>query len=202
MTPFTTLEAVAVPLPQSDINTDQILPGRFLRKQRAEGFGQYFFHDLRFSEDGSELPGFILNRPAYRRAQITVSGANFGCGSSREMAVWAVGDYGVRALVAPSFGDIFRANCIRNALLPVVLPAGVVQGLLDQLAQAPGSTIAVDLPQQTVTGADGRPHGFDIDPFHKKCLVQGIDGLDYTLRLADRITAYESRSRDEALAQR
>jgi 3-isopropylmalate/(R)-2-methylmalate dehydratase small subunit len=136
----------------------------------------------------------VLNQAPYRQAQITVSGANFGCGSSREMAVWAVSDWGIRALIAPSFGDIFRANCIRNALLPIVLPATVVQSLLAQITQAPGTTLSVDLPAQTVTGADGRAHSFDIDPFHKKCLVQGIDGLDYTLRLADRITEYERRT--------
>jgi 3-isopropylmalate/(R)-2-methylmalate dehydratase small subunit len=122
-----------------------------------------------------------------------VAGSNFGCGSSREMAVWAVGDYGVRALIAPSFGDIFRANCIRNALLPVVLSEPAVRSLLAQITEAPGTMLGVDLPEQTVTGADGRLHRFDIDPFHKKCLVQGLDGLDYTLRLADHITAYESR---------
>jgi 3-isopropylmalate/(R)-2-methylmalate dehydratase small subunit len=195
MQPFLQLEAVALPLPTANINTDQIIPARFLRKQRADGFGQYLFNDLRYDDEQRERPGFILNQAPYRPSQIIVAGANFGCGSSREMAVWAIADYGVRALIAPAFADIFYNNCMRNAVLPVVLPAEAVATLLGLLDAAPGRTMAVDLEQQLVTAGPGQQYRFEIDPFNKKCLLQGIDEMDYTLRFADRIAAYEERER-------
>jgi 3-isopropylmalate/(R)-2-methylmalate dehydratase small subunit len=195
MQPFLQLEAVALPLPTANINTDQIIPARFLRKQRADGFGQYLFNDLRYDDEQRERPGFILNRAPYRASRIIVAGANFGCGSSREMAVWAIADYGVRALIAPAFADIFYNNCMRNAVLPVVLPAEAVATLLGLLDAAPGRTLAVDLEQQLVTAGPGQQYRFEIDPFNKKCLLQGIDEMDYTLRFADRIAAYEERER-------
>jgi 3-isopropylmalate/(R)-2-methylmalate dehydratase small subunit len=195
MQPFTRFAAVALPLPLADINTDQILPARFLRKQRADGFGQYLFHDIRFDENYVEKPEFLLNKTPYRDAKIIVAGPNFGCGSSREMAVWAVADYGVRVLISPKFGDIFYSNCIRNGLLPLTLPADDVQTITQLLQTAPGQQVEVDLERQIV-GAGGHEYAFDIDPFNKKCLVQGIDEISFTLRLVEHIDAYEQHKRD------
>jgi 3-isopropylmalate/(R)-2-methylmalate dehydratase small subunit len=195
--PFKKLRAAAVPYPGINVDTDQILPARFLSKPRAGGFAQYLFHDLRFEDGGAERPGFILNRPDYRQARILVGEDNFGCGSSRENAVWAVCDYGFRAVVAPSFGDIFYANSLKNGLLPVVMPRGVVSALIASLLAKPDLTIEVDLASQRLTDAEGRPHPFDIDQFSKHCLLEGIDELDYTLAQMDRIDAFARRRAEE-----
>jgi 3-isopropylmalate/(R)-2-methylmalate dehydratase small subunit len=195
MQPFTHLDAVALPLPQADINTDQILPARFLRKQRADGFGQYLFHDIRFDDAHHERPECVFNQTPYRSAKIIVAGSNFGCGSSREMAVWAVGDAGIRALISPKFGDIFYSNCIRNGLLPLTLPSADVQAILDLLQCSPGDRVAVDLGRQIV-GAGGHEYAFSIDPFNKKCLMQGIDEISFTLNIAQHIDDYERRERE------
>jgi 3-isopropylmalate/(R)-2-methylmalate dehydratase small subunit len=191
MEPFTSIEATAVPMAQPHVDTDQILPARFLHKPRRDGFGQYLFHDLRFAADGSENAGFLLNQPPYRGARILVAAQNFGCGSSRENAVWALCDYGFRVVIAPSFGDIFRNNCLKNGLLPVVLPPDVVDGLLASLAAVPGSSVHVDLALQTITTPDGARHTFDVDPFARHCLLNGVDELDYTLSRMDEILAFE-----------
>ncbi len=179
---FTTLEAVAMPIAQPNVDTDQIIPARFLQKLRKDGFGQYLFHDL------AENPDFVLNRPAYREARILVAEQNFGCGSSRENAVWALYDRGFRVVIAPSFGDIFFTNCLKNGLLPVVLPTDVVDDLLPSLR---GQSLKVDLESQLVTLPDGAGHHFDIDPFARHCLLNGIDELDYTLSLMQEIAAFE-----------
>jgi 3-isopropylmalate/(R)-2-methylmalate dehydratase small subunit len=191
MEPFTPIEATAVPIAQSNVDTDQILPARFLHKLRRHGFGQYLFHDLRFAADGSENAGFVLNHPRYREARILVAAQNFGCGSSRENAVWALCDYGFRVVIAPGFGDIFHSNCLKNGLLPVVLPPDVVAGLLQSLVAIPGSSVHVDLALQTVTASDGARHTFDVDPFARHCLLNGVDELDYTLSRMDEIIAFE-----------
>jgi 3-isopropylmalate/(R)-2-methylmalate dehydratase small subunit len=188
---FTPLDAVAVPFAQPNIDTDQIIPARFLQKLRRDGFGQYLFHDLRFCADGSENPAFILNQPAYRAARILVAEQNFGCGSSREHAVWALYDYGFRVAIAPSFGDIFCYNCLKNGVLPVVLPHDIVGGLLASLQAAPGQTFQADLASQTIVFPDGVRHEFAIDPFAKYCLLNGIDELDYTLSRMDEIEEFE-----------
>jgi 3-isopropylmalate/(R)-2-methylmalate dehydratase small subunit len=193
LTPFEHLDAVAVPIARPNVDTDQILPARFLQKPRADDFGAYLFRDLRFRKDGSEEPAFVLNDPAYRGARIVVAGRNFACGSSREHAVWALYDYGVRAVVAPSFGDIFASNALKNGLLPIRLLETAVDAMLAQVQARPGSRIVVDLAPQTVTAPDGTAHGFDIDPFAKHCLLSGLDELDYTLSLADRIAEFERR---------
>ena len=193
MEPFQRLDAVALPIARPNCDTDQILPARYLQKPRAQDFGQFLFRDLRYRTDGSEEPGFLLNQAAYRSARIVVAERNFGCGSSREHAVWALYDYGVRAVIAPSFGDIFCANALKNGLLPIVLPAAVVGGMLKGLQAAPGGRIAVDLAAQTVVGPDGATHGFAIDPFPKHCLVNGLDELDYTLSQAEHIAEFERR---------
>jgi 3-isopropylmalate/(R)-2-methylmalate dehydratase small subunit len=191
MEPFAPLDAVAVPIAQPNVDTDQIIPARFLQKLRRNGFGQYLFHDLRFLSDGSENPAFILNQQPYRAARILVAEQNFGCGSSRENAVWALADYGFRLLIAPSFGDIFFSNCLKNGLLPVMLPPDVVADLLASLEAETRQMIQADLVSQTVVFPDGARHEFALDPFAKHCLLNGVDELDYTLSRMDEIIAFE-----------
>jgi 3-isopropylmalate/(R)-2-methylmalate dehydratase small subunit len=193
MKPFQRLEAVAVPIAQPNCDTDQIIPARYLQKPRANDFGQYLFRDLRFRKDGSEEPGFALNREAYRQARIVVAERNFACGSSREHAVWALYDYGVRAVIAPSFGDIFFTSALKNGLLPIVLSAAVVAEMREAVQAVPGSRIGVDLDAQTVTAPDGATQGFAIDPFSKHCLLNGLDELDYTLSQVEHIAEFEHR---------
>ena len=187
------LEAVALPLATVNCDTDQILPAQFLQKLRSDDFGRYLFHEFRFGQDGRKVDDFILNRAPYRRARILVANRNFGCGSSREHAVWALYDYGFRVVIAPSFGDIFLANSLKNGLLPIVLPQDVVSAELARLEGNPGATIFVDLIEQEVHLSGGSTHGFEVDPFAKMCLTKGVDELGYTLeRLAD-IEAFERR---------
>ncbi len=193
MEPFKTLRATALPYVGVNVDTDQILPARFLSKPRSGGFGQYLFHDLRFDDEGNERPGFVLNRDGYRNARIMVCEENFGCGSSRENAVWAVVDHGFRAVVAPSLGDIFRANGLKNGLLPVILDAEIVASLMAAIQAEPGRSIEIDLAAQTLTDTAGAVHGFEIDPFSRHCLLNGIDELDYTLSQMDKIDAFERR---------
>jgi 3-isopropylmalate/(R)-2-methylmalate dehydratase small subunit len=193
MESFVRLTAVAAPLDLPNLDTDRIIPARFLRNPRSAGYGQFCFHDLRVRPDGSEDADFVLNHAAYREARILVAAENFGCGSSREGAVWALGGRGIRAVVAPSFGDIFHENCLRNGLLPVRLPAEEVANFRRALHAAPGTSMTVDLPAQTVTGPDGVAHGFDIDPFRKQALLEGLDDIGVTLRHAAAIDAFEVR---------
>ncbi|MGE0852481.1 MAG: 3-isopropylmalate dehydratase small subunit [Hyphomicrobiaceae bacterium] len=191
MEPFKPLDAVAAPLGVPNIDTDQIIPARFLWRKRGDGWGHLLFHDLRFDDGGTPRAEFILNRPEFRDARVVVADRNFGCGSSREHAVWALYDYGIRAVIAPSFGDIFFNNSLQNGLLPVVLPASTVDAFITALVQAPGTRIKVDLEAQCVTGSDGVPHAFEIDPFRKQCLLDGADELAFTLGLDEQIDAFE-----------
>lgn len=191
--PFERLNAVAVPIAQANLDTDQVLPARYLQKPRANNFGEYLFRDLRFRKDGSEQPEFVLNKPPYRDGRIIVAEHNFGCGSSREHAVWALHDYGFRAVIAPSFGDIFSSNALKNGLLPIVLPEPSVAAMLEAVQAAPGSRITVDLEAQTVIAPDGTSHTFNIDAFSKHCLLNGLDELGYTLSLVDQIADFERR---------
>ncbi len=191
MQPFPHLDAAILPIARSNVDTDQIIPARYLQKPRSDDFGQFLFRDLRFDKEGRENPDFLLNKQAYRQARIVVAQENFGCGSSREHAVWALHDYGFRAVIAPGFGDIFFSNALKNGLLPVVLPAPVTARLLEMAQAKPGIRLIVDLPAQTVTAPDGVVHRFDIDAFSKKCLVEGLNEIDYTLQKADQITAFE-----------
>ena len=190
MQPFEHLEAVALPLTRANIDTDQIIPARFLQKPRINDFGAYLFRDLRFHKDDSTRPEFVLNQPEYVAAQIVVAQRNFGCGSSREQAVWALYDYGVRAVLAPSFGDIFYSNSLKNGLLPIVLPAEVIDAVLSVLTSQPGAKITVDLERQVVRAPGIAEQSFDIAPFSKHCLLTGMDELDYTLTHADKIAAF------------
>jgi 3-isopropylmalate/(R)-2-methylmalate dehydratase small subunit len=191
--PFERLDAIAVPITQPNLDTDQILPARYLQKPRANNFGEYLFRDLRFGKDGSEQAGFVLNQAPYRDGRIILAARNFGCGSSREHAVWALHDYGFRAVIAPSFGDIFYANALKNGLLPIPLPEPSVLAMLDTVQAAPGSRMVVDLEAQTVLAPDGASHTFDINAFSKHCLLKGLDELGYTLGLLDQIADFERR---------
>ena len=194
MQPFTRVTAVAAPIDLPNIDTDRIIPARFLRKTKgAPGYAGFLFHDVRFNADGSEKPEFVLNEPAYRGAKILVVAENFGCGSSREMAVWVLEAYGIRSVIAQSLGDIFHQNCFKNGLLPVILPADIVAGLRRQLHAAPGATITVDLQAQTVTAPDGGTHRFEVDPFRKELLLTGRDEIALTLDFEARIREFEER---------
>jgi len=187
MEPFTHLSAVALPLARANVDTDQIVPARYLQKPRSDNFGDYLFRDVR------EDPAFVFNRDAYRGARIVVAERNFGCGSSREHAVWALYDHGFRAAIAPSFGDIFATNAMKNGFLPIVLPEATVTQLLEQLDARAGARIVVDLPAQVVRAPDGVEHAFEIDAFAKHCLIEGLDEISYTLTLLPEIEAYEAR---------
>jgi 3-isopropylmalate/(R)-2-methylmalate dehydratase small subunit len=194
MEPVKRIEGRIVPLERSDVDTDQIIPARFLSRPREIDHGQFLFHDARrLPGSPEERPDFPLNRPEWREAKVVVGGRNFACGSSRESAVWALHDYGVRCAIAPSFGDIFYNNSLKNGLLPVVLPAEAVADLTAQLEARPGATLQVDLPAQTVTFPDGQVHGFEIDPFAKHCLLEGVDELGFTLTFEEDIAAFERR---------
>jgi len=194
MQPFSTLTAVAAPIDLANIDTDRIIPARFLRKPRgAPGYATFLFHDVRFNADGSEKPEFVLNQAPYRGAKILVVAENFGCGSSREMAVWVLEAYGIRSVIAPSLGDIFHQNCYKNGLLPVILPADIVAALRRQLHARPGAMITVDLDPQTVTAPDATPHRFDVDPFRKEMLLTGRDETGLTLGFEGRIREFEAR---------
>ncbi|HSN41460.1 MAG TPA: 3-isopropylmalate dehydratase small subunit [Burkholderiales bacterium] len=197
MNPFTKFTAVAVPLDMANIDTDKIVPARFLRKARGADYGKYLFHDIRYRADGSDDPGFILNQAPYRNAQILVAGDNFGCGSSRESAVWVLTDYGIRAVIAPSFGDIHYGNALQNGLLPVRLPDESVKTLQRQLHERPGALIAVDLESQTVTGPDGAAYLFDIDPNSKEKLLKGLDDIGLVMQNIEAIEAFEKRYHGE-----
>jgi len=194
---FVPLNTVGVPLDRGNVDTDAIIPARYLKTLKRTGLGIGLFFAWRYDAGGAELPDFPLNRASFRGGRVLVAGENFGCGSSREHAVWALMDFGFRAVIAPSFSDIFQNNCLKNGLLPVTLPAAEVRSLIDALLAAPGGKVAVDLPAQTVTGPNGDVHRFAIDPFAKKCLLEGLDEIALTLTSAAEIDRYE-RERKKA----
>lgn len=191
--PFTTLTAVAVALDLVNVDTDRIVPARFLRKPRSAGYGNFLFHDLRERD-----PDFVLDRPEYRGAKILVAAENFGCGSSREAAVWALAGFGLRAWIAPSFGDIFFENSFKNGALAIILPIERVAAIRAQIAAMPGAALTIDLPAQTLRLPDGSVERFEVDPFRKECLLAGVDEIDLTLRYEKEIAAYELRQREES----
>jgi len=189
---FTTLHAVAVPLDRANVDTDQILPARFLKKPRSAGYGGFLFHDER-----RRSLDFPLDQPVFRGAAILVADRNFGCGSSREGAVYGLLDGGIRCVIAPSFGDIFAANAAKNGLLTIALPEAEAGELRERLHAAPGVTLIVDLPAETITDPDGRTIHFEIDAFHKRCLIEGLDDIDLTLERIDAVTAFDEHAARE-----
>jgi len=189
--PFTRHSGLVAPLDRINVDTDQIIPKQFLKRIERTGFGQFLFYDWRFTGDGSPDPGFVLNEDRYQDATILVTGDNFGCGSSREHAPWALQDYGFSVIIAPSFADIFYNNCFKNGLLPVVLPADTVNRMLADTAEQSGYTVTVDLEDQLVTEPDGTSIRFEVDPFRKTFILQGLDEIGWTLQYEDDIAAYE-----------
>jgi 3-isopropylmalate/(R)-2-methylmalate dehydratase small subunit len=199
MEPFTTLTGLVLPLDRTNVNTDEITPARFLKTIRRSGFEGVLFANWRYIGNTMEPnPDFVLNQPRYQGATILLAGDNFGCGSSREHAPWALRDYGFRCLIAPSFADIFYNNCFNNSILPVTLDESLVNELFNEAEANPGYQLAVDLEAQTVTTPGGRVLHFDIDQFKKNALLQGLDNIGWTLSHQDEITAYEERRKKEA----
>ena len=199
MRSFEHLSAIAAPLPLANVDTDKILPARFLKTIRRDGLGAALFHTMRFGDDGQERPDFVLNRPPWRQAQILIARENFGCGSSREHAPWALADFGIRCLVAPSFADIFHSNCFKNGLLPVVLAPDTVEALLAAAADPAGATMSVDLPAQRLDWRGGAV-AFEIAPERKRALLLGLDEIAETLMQADAIATFEAVHRWRGLA--
>ena len=192
MEPFTHLSGVAAPLPMINVDTDMIIPKQFLKTIKRTGLGKALFHEMRTTPEGGENPDFVLNKPAYKRAQILIAGANFGCGSSREHAPWALLDFGIRCVIAPSFADIFFNNCFKNGILPIVLPQAEIDKLLDDAGRGANAIVSVDLEKQEIRGPDGGCITFDVDPFRKQCLLNGWDDIGLTLRNEAKISSFEA----------
>ena len=195
MKKFDKLTAVAAPLPLINVDTDMIIPARFLKTIKRTGLGKSLFYTLRFDEDGNEREDFILNQTAYKNAEILVAGDNFGCGSSREHAPWALDDYGIRCVIAPSFADIFYNNSFKNGILLIKLPKEDVDKLMESAERGANSTISVDLDQQQITGPDDNTIRFDIDPFKKHCLLNGLDDIGLTMGKEDKINSFEEKQK-------
>ena len=191
MKPFTSLDGVAAPLRMINLDTDRIIPKQFLKTIKRTGLGKYLFNDLRFDMSGNEIKHFVLNKPAYRNANILVAGRNFGCGSSREHAPWALMDFGIQCVIAPSFADIFYNNCFKNGILPITLPEEEVEQLLDSAEDGANAVFSVDLISQTVTSPRGVSIEFEIDQFRKHCLVNGLDDIGLTMEKTEKIDSYE-----------
>ena len=191
MEKFTNLSGVAAPMPLVNIDTDMIIPKQFLKTIKRSGLGINLFDEMRYDDDGKEIDSFVLNKPAYRDAEILVAGENFGCGSSREHAPWALLDFGIRCVISTSFADIFYNNCFKNGILPVVLPREQVEFLMSEAEKGANARIEVDLEAQTVTASDGSKFGFDVDAFKKHCLMNGLDDIGLTLKKTSLIDAFE-----------
>lgn len=195
MQKFETLTGVAAPLNIVNVDTDMIIPKQFLKTIKRTGLGKSLFFEMRYTQDGSEIADFVLNRPAYRKAEILVAGDNFGCGSSREHAPWALLDFGIRCIISTSFADIFYNNCFKNGILPVKVSPEDWKKLMDDAERGANATLTVDLPKQEIRGPDGGTVRFDIDPFRKHCLLNGLDDIGLTLEKASHIDKYEARRR-------
>ena len=193
MQKFDKLTGVAAPLPQINVDTDMIIPKQFLKTIQRSGLGKNLFDEMRYTPEGKEIPEFVLNRPAYRQAKILVTGENFGCGSSREHAPWALMDFGIHCIIAPSFADIFYNNCFKNGILPIVLPQADVDKLMDDAGRGANAIVSIDLARQEIRGPDGGVITFEIDPFRKQCLLEGLDDIGLTLKQENEITQFEQR---------
>jgi len=194
MDKFENVTGVAAPMPLVNIDTDMIIPKQFLKTIKRSGLGVSLFDEMRYADDGSEIADFVLNMPAFRDAEIIVAGENFGCGSSREHAPWALKDFGIRCVVSSSFADIFYNNCFKNGILPVVLPEDQVQALMKEAAKGANARITVDLPSQEITTSDGDTFAFEIDAFKKHCLLNGLDDIGLTMEKAKSIDAFEAKA--------
>ncbi|QBX33481.1 3-isopropylmalate dehydratase small subunit [Paracoccus liaowanqingii] len=191
MEKFTRLTGIAAPMPLVNIDTDMIIPKQFLKTIKRSGLGVNLFDEMRYDRAGAEIPDFVLNKPAWRDAQILIAGDNFGCGSSREHAPWALLDFGIRCVISTSFADIFFNNCFKNGILPVVLPQEAVDALMEDAERGANARITVDLETQTVTASDGTSYGFDVDAFRKHCLMNGLDDIGLTMEKAPAIDRFE-----------
>ena len=198
MQKFDKLRGVAAPLPLVNVDTDMIIPKQFLKTIKRSGLGRFLFNDMRFAADGSETPDFVLNKAAYRNAQILVAGANFGCGSSREHAPWALADFGIRCVIAPSFADIFFNNCFKNGILPVILPEAEVALILKVVGKE-GMELAVDLEKGEIAGPEGLRFSFTVDLFRRHCLLNGLDDIGLTEQHLAEIAAFEAKRKTEQL---
>ncbi len=195
MQKFTTLTGVAAPLPMTNVDTDMIIPKQFLKTIKRTGLGAALFHELRTNEDGQIIPDFVLNKPAYQKAKILIAGENFGCGSSREHAPWALLDFGIRCVIAPSFADIFYSNCFKNGILPVILSKKICERLSKLAENGANATFTIDLDKQVVTTPEGDEVTFEVDPFRKQCLMGGLDDIGLTLQQVTAIDRFENDNR-------
>ena len=194
MDKFTTLTGIAAPMPLVNIDTDMIIPKQFLKTIHRSGLGKNLFDEMRFNADGTEVTDFILNQPAYRETQIIVAGDNFGCGSSREHAPWALLDFGIRCVISTSFADIFYNNCFKNGILPIVMPQEVVDVLMEDARKGANARMTVDLENLTVTTSDGQSFGFELDPFRRHCLLNGLDDIGLSLEKGAAIDSFEKKA--------
>ena len=194
MEKFTVLEGVAAPMPMINIDTDKVIPKQYLKTIKRTGLGKGLFAELRYNADGSENPDFVLNKPAYKNAKIIVAGDNFGCGSSREHAPWALLDYGIRCVISTSFADIFYNNCFKNGVLPIKVTRDDLAKLMDDAERGANATLSIDLPAQEIRGPDGGRVKFEIDPFRKQCLIEGLDDIGLTMVEAPAIASFEQKS--------
>jgi 3-isopropylmalate/(R)-2-methylmalate dehydratase small subunit len=195
MEKFTTLTGIAASLPMINVDTDMIIPKQYLKTIKRTGLGKGLFAELRYDEKGNALPDFVLHKPPYDHAKILITGENFGCGSSREHAPWALLDFGIRCIIAPSFADIFYNNCFKNGILPITLPQKEIDKLIDDASRGANAVITVDLEAQEIRGPDGGVIRFDIDPFRKRCLIEGLDDIGLTMEKAEAIEAFERTAR-------
>ncbi len=197
MEKFEKLTGIAAPLPLINVDTDMIIPKQFLKTIKRSGLGKNLFDEMRYDDDGNEIPDFVLNKPQYRDAEILVAGDNFGCGSSREHAPWAIKDFGIRCVIAPSFADIFFNNCFKNGILPIALPQEQVDILMKDAEKGANARMIVDLENQTVTTSDGEVIAFEVDQFKKHCLLEGLDDIGLTMEKAPAIDAFEAKASAE-----
>ncbi|MFZ5932012.1 MAG: 3-isopropylmalate dehydratase small subunit [Pseudomonadota bacterium] len=193
MQKFDKLTGVAAPLAQINVDTDMIIPKQFLKTIKRSGLGKNLFDEMRYTPDGKEKPDFVLNKPAYRNAQILVTGENFGCGSSREHAPWALLDFGIRCIIATSYADIFYNNCFKNGILPIILPQADVDKLMHDAERGANAMVSIDLAAQEIRGPDGGIVKFEIDPYRKQCLIEGLDDIGLTLKQGARIDQFEQK---------
>ena len=197
MDKFETLTGIAAPMPQINVDTVMIIPKQFLKTIKRSGLGVNLFDEMRYDDNGEEIADFVLNQPAYRNSEILVAGDNFGCGSSREHAPWAIKDFGIRCIIAPSFADIFYNNCFKNGILPITLPQETVDLLMIDAEKGENARMVVDLENQTITTSDGEAVSFELDPFRKKCLMEGLDDIGLTMEKGAAIESFESRAAAE-----